>query len=1460
MRFQGLAVVLAKKRWPELIARQRKKDLGLDAYAPASLAPDGIGKGLAVSITPTLNKISTDAETATENFADLKMLLFATSAKVGNADRKRWEAAIKNKYGVELFILEREEIITLMMMPENALLCVSFLHLELHIEPQIADLIERTRRAARVVTRTWASKTKGHPLVELTAVRIESNGEESAELQSLEQIDGVLSESGRIVLEGPAGRGKTTTLIQLAQRSHTIGTAFIVELPMWTASGRGILEFIAGMPAFQAENLTAADLARVQQEEPFHFLLNGWNEIADSNSAQAGQALRELERAFPSAGIIVATRAYHLMPPLPGAQRLQLRRLLREQRTAYLNARLGTAAAALLARIDADRSLDELTCTPFILSEVTSLFEAGAEIPSTKFGILTKVLNLQEERGEHRNALQAAPIFGLQTYYLKAMAAEMTRSGGVSLYEPNARAICAAVTRDLVDLGQIESVGAPTLLATLTAHHVLERVDYPRAAFQFEHQQLQEFYAALHVLPQLLDLCEDDREGMDRFTADYVNAPVWEEPLRMIAEALADQTGDGDTKKHHIRAGKSLVEMALAVDLVFAGELAHLCGPDIWNEVRTGGGERFRAAYEFRDEHFREYALAAMLATGSDDFSDIIVPLVSGPNQQVRLTTYRLWSQFHVSSLGPNWRDLARNWDDDARVDFVSEVLHERVDEEVAAFAAEDSNPAVKEAAASGLLWMGSHDALIDVLSSMDAEMAEDVLRRNVDLLPAALRPQSIAAMRRFIDDSTDLRARLATTLALIEIGEEGLDEAVKDSLAALTSCEFRDLGSHYTEPALAYLRDRDPAWLRQWVASRVETYLEKIDTTDPDSACAERMLKEMPDLDADSAAHVFVKLREMCRRVDGESGRPRLLGNETTRKLESLYRGLPGDVAATGILRSVKGRDSLDLQIATELISRVARANDEAFRIVDDDLRASLRAYLKSSVEVVLGQDDFDGNEKANMASSLAQVGYPDDMADLVKLIRADIERMRRGRSARAAGDPGPVGNGGCMSYAGWHVGSLMQLDPEGAVDVLVDFLSEPEYVRDIAAAMAIDFLPKPEGAFSQTGFYDLIWAARDGHRKPPCSDSRRTRFAEALNAEIARLKEQDQDGKPASGLREFAKALAAIDGHGSAQVVLELIEIPGEGDEYVRFETAKLLLMAGVVLPATTAFALVDSILERSKQWLDDSDKSLALRILALFPFFDEPEVGIARLRDMLGEWQLDVAALRTVVPALSKSHSEAAFQLLLELASDPESFEKCPDEFLNSLAVIDTPRARELLVGFVDPDISGLALSEESHVRGHLALAPRLVELSRRCPEVAARLRQLCEVDLPDSNRLVLAEVMKLLGTPESIAASISLADDAKRPPVPRALWEQLENTFVERRPDGKFTSAFTQHARAANELRGRLFVMTAKDEKRRKSATMMLGQIERWRLEYGRPADEPRHPDFASRHDWPPRPLC
>lgn len=60
MKFQGLAVVLAKKRWPDLIAREPKKDLGADAIAKLAFSAEGDGKVLARSITAELGKVRDD--------------------------------------------------------------------------------------------------------------------------------------------------------------------------------------------------------------------------------------------------------------------------------------------------------------------------------------------------------------------------------------------------------------------------------------------------------------------------------------------------------------------------------------------------------------------------------------------------------------------------------------------------------------------------------------------------------------------------------------------------------------------------------------------------------------------------------------------------------------------------------------------------------------------------------------------------------------------------------------------------------------------------------------------------------------------------------------------------------------------------------------------------------------------------------------------------------------------------------------------------------------------------------------------------------------------------------------------------------------------------------------------------------------------------------------------------------
>ena len=553
--------------------------------------------------------------------------------------------------------------------------------------------------------------------------------------------------------------------------------------------------------------------------------------------------------------------------------------------------------------------------------------------------------------------------------------------------------------------------------------------------------------------------------------------------------------------------------------------------------------------------------------------------------------------------------------------------------------------------------------------------------------------------------------------------------------------------------------------------------------------------------------------------------------------------------------MSSVTDDDPFDIKVAARLLSRVARMDEEPLCVTDGALKARLRAYLKNSVDLVLRQDDFNGDEKAHLASSIAQVGELEDMADLEILIRADIDRISRGLAALAAGDRGPLGNGARMSYANWNIGAVMHLDPVGAEQVLIDLLPAPEYRTAAAAAMARDFLKAPQRSFDAAFRYGLTRAVREGRALPRGDDQRRTRFGAALKAEIKRLRELHEDGESAAGIKELAGALAAIDGRGSAAVVLDVISIPGKWDQYTRLAAAERLLMAGVVLPATTAIALADSILERTAKGMQDSDWDLLRDILALCPFVDDPAAGIAKVRDVLGKRRLRGYKLCGLVTALGESRSDAAFDLLYELLSDAPTLAQCEKNLINAVAAFDTPRARERLLGFVDPDVHGIALTR--HPDREDVLVARLTELAQRWPEAAARLRQLCDRDLPELNRHVLSSVMDRLGTPEALAANLNLIDDGNSSPVPRGIWDQLKTAFIEQRPYGQNPNVFTEHGRASNELRVRLFRMALQDPKRRKSAFMLLGAIEVWRLEHGRPTGEPRHPDLASQQSWPPK---
>src|ERR1035438_10144649 len=161
MRFQALAVVLAKQRWPELIACERKKDLAADAIARPSLTPDRAGKVLACSLTATLEKIKGDAKKIKKHFPDITQIVFATPRRATNTTAAEWVRDIREAFDFELVVMPREDIISSLL--ANAALCQTHLGIAVTLETGVMELAQKVRAATSEVIAGWSRRLAGNP-------------------------------------------------------------------------------------------------------------------------------------------------------------------------------------------------------------------------------------------------------------------------------------------------------------------------------------------------------------------------------------------------------------------------------------------------------------------------------------------------------------------------------------------------------------------------------------------------------------------------------------------------------------------------------------------------------------------------------------------------------------------------------------------------------------------------------------------------------------------------------------------------------------------------------------------------------------------------------------------------------------------------------------------------------------------------------------------------------------------------------------------------------------------------------------------------------------------------------------------------------------------------------------------------------------------------------------------------
>jgi len=1487
-KFQGLAVVHAKQKWPQLVACERNYDGGLDAHASGELAPDGRGVGLACSITATLTKVQDDAADTKKNYPDVRVLIFSTAREVTQHTAGLWAEKVLDKFGLQLVVVPREEFITWLLDPANSDICRDQLGIAPSMAPELEPALEHSREAAKEIADNWDRRFRRaeRPVISLNAVKLNEQGYPVEGLTTA-SLNTVLTEGQRVVLEAPAGRGKTTTLVQVAQDVLTAGgLALLVDLPDWVHSNKKILSYIAERHEFAKRDVNATLLSKLRGPQPLVFLLNGWNEVSVAGAEAADAALRDLDLSFPAAIIIVATRLHRLVPQMRGAFRLELQPLGRKQRDEYLDLTLKESAHGLRVKLDNSRVLDSITSTPLFLAEVVDLYRSGKNIPPTKMGVLGAVIDAIEHSPDHHASLRQGPLGGYATEYLRSLSMEMTGRGETKIVEADARTVVNSRSAKLVADGQISNAPEPgEILNELSKRHVLVRPIVGEVSFRFQHQQFQEFFAAGGLRARLVDLLRrEDRTEDRKFLASCVNEPRWGESLRMLAEDIGASGGE----KSSVEVGAKLVRMALEVDPIFAAELARWCGPAVWSEVRNEMGVLLRAWHDVPDPYHKHCALAAMLATGSDDFKDVVVPLLTDPNNQVRLGAYHSGAEFLPSSLGPRWNEVVRGWTEDARLDLILQLAHDPwLAEMVEQLALADPSPKIKWNAARQLSWYGFTAKVEKLLGSLDDGDFRTALRSlRSDEIPPALWPRAIEGYEKLYTGAGDPLERLQILRLLQHFEAKQVTERIKAELEALDEKQMKPGDDAGTTWALHELRKSDPEWVSDWLARKVlkgsRQFLGSMEmvTRLPDEErepLLTRFSKELLEpnekqralsllattADGEVAARVLERACEIRRGLSNAPGQDMPKWN-LFRQLVDLLKAIPPKIFLDGLSDKLeKEPEATELNVLTDVLGKSNPTTTDVRKSLPDAVRQKLHAYLKRAAEQAADPKGVSASVRANLALLLAQVGGPSDIPDLRRLIEADSIRFREMMAARMKGDR----SGDSVSYVYLYIGAVTTADPEHADEVLLELLNEQQY-EQVAAETLVRRARKREGP-STLGNNRLdfgkVWAVRDGKETEEFVEERRRRYAEAFQALVEKLlKERDAatDKRVADyRLKPIAGALAALDARLSAKLILEVMGFPGRHDGYTRVGSLESLIIAGVRLTLAEIMNVLGPTIEETRRDLSNDDQSrwLLQRCLSLLAFAEPPAEGIAKIREILSQIRLRLYQSESLVTALGASRCADAMELLMELAQpDGTGVAAIGDPWIKAVAQLGGERSDKVLLFFVDPDAKLFTAQFLPDHRDGDLLAQLLADRAEKNSQFKAELFRLANGDLDPIKRTLLAKTFARFQAEADLVAGLCvLRDDGSR--VPYDLLRSIENAFLERRPYGAEGNVFTIAPRGSNAVRKRLLEMAQADPNRKRSAFALLGQIEVWRLEYGRPTDEPRHPDIESGAPWPLLPL-
>jgi NACHT C-terminal Alpha/Beta 2 len=400
----------------------------------------------------------------------------------------------------------------------------------------------------------------------------------------------------------------------------------------------------------------------------------------------------------------------------------------------------------------------------------------------------------------------------------------------------------------------------------------------------------------------------------------------------------------------------------------------------------------------------------------------------------------------------------------------------------------------------------------------------------------------------------------------------------------------------------------------------------------------------------------------------------------------------------------------------------------------------------------------------------------------------------------------------------------------------------------------------PNPEKPFAgnMTNF-EAIWTARVGARPPGFDPIRAKRYAEAIKQRITELKKENE-AKPQAftrHIKDLAVIVAVLDGRDSADFVVNTLVLPGDWDAYARMNGVRALLMTGATLTLDCMRSVLDPAIEHtlSQGLYQDQNLWLLVDCLELLPFSDDPARAIARIEEVMTRYKYWPYQFRDLVTAMGHTRSDTAVPFLIRLARGEGGVQNMDGAWIEALGRLNTVGSRQALLSFVDPEIPSVGVTIEFDYRNTEIFAAFVGGWARQDPVLKERLLALSQGNLTPTQRQLLPAIYREIGSDDAMVAGANLLHGTISP---FGRDRGFEKQFLEQQPHGR-SGAFVLVPHNAEKARAKLFQAVLNDPSRRASAFSILGRVEVWRIEYGRPIGEPRHPMIETGEPWPPLSL-